>query len=99
MESTKQTTKEKPFLPRLARFFAWIVASLIFLIVLIIILIQLPAVQDYARKKVVSYLENKLKTKVEIGKLAIKFPTSVSFQKVYFEDQSKDTLLYGGEIK
>src|SRR5487761_2339904 len=99
MESTKQPTKKKPLLQRLARFFAWVVASLIFLIVVIIILIQLPTVQNYARKKVVSYLENKLKTKVEIGHLAIKFPTAVSFQNVYFEDQSKDTLLYGGEIK
>ncbi|MGH2566399.1 MAG: AsmA family protein, partial [Ginsengibacter sp.] len=32
------------------------------------------------------------------GKLAVKFPTSLSLQNVFFEDQSKDTLLYGGEL-
>ena len=47
----------------------------------------------------VSYLEHKLKTKVAIGKLDIKFPTALSLQDVYIEAQDKDTLLYGGELK
>ncbi|MEO9003410.1 MAG: translocation/assembly module TamB domain-containing protein, partial [Ginsengibacter sp.] len=55
--------------------------------------------QNFAREKVVTYLEHKLKTTVEIGKLDIKFPTAISLQKVFFEDQTKDTLIYGGEIK
>ncbi len=46
-----------------------------------------------------TYLENKLKTKVAIGKLDIKFPTALSLQNVYIEAQDKDTLLYGGELK
>ncbi|MEO6814196.1 MAG: AsmA family protein, partial [Ginsengibacter sp.] len=100
MESTQQITKKKrTLLSKLLRILAWIIASIIFLIVLAVILIQLPSVQNFGRKKVVSYLENKLKTKVEIGKLDIKFPTALSLQNVYFQDQSKDTLLYGGEIK
>ncbi|HEY9364085.1 MAG TPA: hypothetical protein VIQ00_12525, partial [Chitinophagaceae bacterium] len=100
METTKQTTKNKrSFLSKLLRVFAWIIASVIFLVILILILIQLPAVQNFGRKKVVNYLEHKLKTKVAIGRLDIDFPTTLSLQKVYFEDQSKDTLLYGGELK
>jgi hypothetical protein len=100
MESTQQIIKKKrTLLSKLLRILAWIIASIIFLIVLAVILIQLPSVQNFGRKKVVSYLENKLKTKVEIGKLDIKFPTALSLQNVYFQDQSKDTLLYGGEIK
>ncbi|HEV2831083.1 MAG TPA: AsmA family protein, partial [Hanamia sp.] len=100
METTKQTTKTKrSFLSKLLRVFAWIIVSFIFLVILILILIQLPAVQNFGRKKVVNYLEHKLKTKVAIGRLDIDFPTTLSLQKVYFEDQSKDTLLYGGELK
>lgn len=99
MESEQATKKKRSVLSKLGRVFAWILASVIFLIFLVFILIQTPFVQNYARKKVVSYLENKLKTKVEIGKLDVKFPTAISLQNVFFEDQSKDTLLYGGEIK
>ncbi len=100
MEKTKQATKKKrSILSKLLRIFAWLVASVFFLAILILILIQIPAVQNFGRKKVVAFLEHKLKTKVEIGKLDINFPTTLSLQNVYFEDQSKDTLLYGGEIK
>ncbi len=101
MESEKPTApkKKRSLLAKTGRVLAWILASLISLIILILILVQLPAVQNFARKKVVSYLENKLHTKVEIGKLDIKFPTALSLQNIYIEDQSKDTLLYGGELK
>ncbi len=91
--------KKRTALNIVGRIFAWIIASVLLLIVLVLILIQVPAVQNFARKKIVSYLENKIHTKVEIGKLDIDFPTALSLQNVYIEDQSKDTLLYGGEIK
>ena len=99
MEVEKEETKKKrSFLFKLGKVIAWIVGSVIFLFILILLLIQTSFVQNFARKKIVSYLDHKLKTKVEIGKLDIKFPTTVSLQNVFFEDQSKDTLLYGGEI-
>ncbi len=98
-EKPKAPKKKRSLLAKTGRVVAWILASLVFLIILILILIQVPAVQNFARKKVVSYLENKLHTKVEIGKLDIKFPTALSLQNIYIEDQSKDTLLYGGELK
>ena len=100
MESKEEVIKKKrSTLSKLARIVAWILGSIIFLFILIILLIQTSFVQNFARKKVVGYLENKLKTRVEIGKLDIKFPTALSLQNVFLEDQSKDTLLYGGEIK
>jgi hypothetical protein len=100
MELEKEVIKKKrSLLSTRARILVWILGSVVFLIILVLILIQTPYVQNIARKKVVSYLEHKLKTTVQIGKLDIKFPTAISLQKVFFEDQSKDTLLYGGEIK
>jgi translocation and assembly module TamB len=100
MESKQEEQKKKrSLLFRLFKVFAWILGSILFLIVLVLLLIQTSFVQNFARKKVVTYLENKLKTKVAIGKLDIKFPTALSLQNVYFQDQTKDTLLYGGEIK
>ena len=95
----KAPRKKKSFIAKAGRVLAWVVGSLIFLIILILLLIQTAPVQNFARKKIVAYLENKLKTKIEIGNLDVKFPTSLSLQNVFIEDQSKDTLLYGGELR
>ena len=63
------------------------------------ILIQVPAVQNFAKNKIVAYLENKIKTKVSIGTLRIAFPKQIVLRDVYFEDQHKDTLLAGKELR
>jgi translocation and assembly module TamB len=73
----------------------WFVAVLL----LIAVLVQTPPVQNFARKKVQAYLQNKLGTRIEIGRLRIGFPSSVVLDNVYLEDKTKDTLLYGGRIK
>ncbi|HSN08258.1 MAG TPA: hypothetical protein VLS85_04425, partial [Hanamia sp.] len=98
-EEGTATKKKKSNLSTIVKVFLWIIASVLFLIMLVLILIQTSFVQNFARKKVVSYLHNKLNTKVEIGKLDIDFPTTLSLQNVFIEDQSKDTLLYGKELK
>ncbi|AEW02073.1 protein of unknown function DUF490 [Niastella koreensis GR20-10] len=73
----------------------WFVA----VVLLIAVLVQTPPVQNFARKKVQAYLQNKLGTRFEIGRLRIGFPSSVVLDNVYVEDKTKDTLLYGGRIK
>lgn len=78
---------------------AWLLVSVILLVVLVLILIQVPAVQQFAKGKVVAYLEKKLKTKVVIGRLDINFPKRIVLEKIYFEDQRKDTLLAGDTIR
>ncbi len=78
---------------------AWVVGSIIFLLLLLCILIQIPAVQNFAKNKAVSYLEGKIKTKVSIGTLAIAFPKQIVLKDVFFEDQQKDTLVYAKEIR
>ncbi|WP_026898579.1 translocation/assembly module TamB [Daejeonella oryzae] len=81
------------------KIFLWIAGSIIFLVLLIFVLIQVPAVQDFARKKTVSFLQNKLKTKVEIKKLSLDLPKLIVLEDVYFEDQNQDTLLAGDTLK
>ena len=84
---------------KILKIFAWIIGIFIFLILLIYILIQVPAVQNFAKNKVVSYLQGKIKTKVEIGKLSLDFPKRLVLENIYFEDQKKDTLLFAGKIR
>jgi hypothetical protein len=65
---------------------------------LLVLAIQIPSVQNYAKEKMVTYLEGKIKTKVVIDKFTIGFPEKIILEGVYFEDQKKDTLLSGDKI-
>ena len=89
----------KKILRKTLKIIAWIAGSIIALLLVLLILIQIPAVQNFAKNKIVAYLENKLHTRVAIEKLSIDFPKQIVLEKVYFEDQQKDTLLAGGKIQ
>ncbi|WP_153796147.1 translocation/assembly module TamB domain-containing protein [Foetidibacter luteolus] len=89
----------KKFARRFFKVIGWLLISIVLLLVLVIILIQVPAVQNFARKKIVSYLQGKLHTKVEIAKLTINFPRQLIVQGIYLEDQHKDTLLAAKKVQ
>ncbi|HUM66867.1 MAG TPA: hypothetical protein PLV32_13500, partial [Chitinophagaceae bacterium] len=74
--------------------FLWI----FFLIVLVFLLVLTPPVQNFIRKKAVTYLENKLATRVEVGRVYVGLPRDIVLEKIYVEDRKKDTLLYGGKL-
>lgn len=76
----------------------WVTVSIIGLLVLVLILIQLQVVQDYAKDKAVVYLNQKLGTRVSVGGLSIDFPNRVVLKNFYFEDQQKDTLVSGERL-
>ncbi|MFT6749252.1 MAG: hypothetical protein ACJAQ1_001187, partial [Flavobacterium sp.] len=88
----------KKYLFKALKIFLWIVGILLGLFLLIVIALQIPAVQNFAKNKAVTYLEDKIKTKVEIGKIEIGLPKKIILENVYFEDQNKDTLLSGEKL-
>ena len=65
---------------------------------LLVVAIQIPSVQNYAKVKAVTYLEGKIKTKVTIKRIEIGLPKKVILEGVYFEDQKKDTLFAGEKL-
>ena len=77
----------------------WIIASIIFLILLVFILIQVPGVQNFAKNKTVTFLQNKIHTRVKIGHISLGLPKLLVLEDVYFEDQKRDTLLAGEKLK
>jgi hypothetical protein len=77
----------------------WIIGSIIFLILLIIILIQVPSVQNFLKNKAVTFIEGKIHTKVAIGHFSLGLPKLIVLEDVYFEDQKKDTLIAGDKLK
>jgi translocation and assembly module TamB len=72
---------------------------LVLFFLIIILAIQTPPGQNFIRKRVVAWLENKLHTRIEIGKVYIGLPKNIVLENVYIEDKQKDTLLSGGNIK
>lgn len=76
----------------------WIIGSIIGLFLLVVLLIQIPAIQNSIKNKAVTYLEGKIHTPVRIGKIEIGLPKKIILEDVYFQSQSGDTLLSGEKI-
>ncbi|WP_163400699.1 translocation/assembly module TamB domain-containing protein [Flavobacterium fluviatile] len=87
------------FLKKTLRVLLWCVGSVIALLLLLIILIQVPSIQNFVKDKAVTYLHKKIKTKVSLDHISIKFPKDVVLEGFYFEDQKKDTLLAGKRLE
>ncbi|AWI26260.1 translocation/assembly module TamB domain-containing protein [Flavobacterium pallidum] len=78
---------------------AWTIGSILGLFLLVVLLIQIPYVQQRIKDKAVTYLEGKIHTPVKIGRIEIGLPKYVILEDVYIESQQKDTLLAGEKIK
>ena len=92
------TLKKNPW-RRAGRIVLKTILSILLFFIIVVLLIQTPPVQSFVRKKAVSWLENKLDTRVEVGRIYIGLPKNVVLEDVYVEDRQKDTLLSGGKIK
>jgi len=77
----------------------WIIGSVLFLVLLIVVLIQVPAVQNFVKDKAVSFIQGKIHTPVKIGHISLGLPKLIVLEDVYFEDQHKDTLIAGEKLK
>ncbi|CAI2766966.1 translocation/assembly module TamB domain-containing protein [Flavobacterium collinsii] len=87
------------FLKKTLRVLLWCMASVITLLLLLIILIQVPSVQNFVKDKAITYLHKKIKTKVSLEHISIEFPKDIVLEGFYFEDQKKDTLLSGKRLE
>ena len=94
-----QVSRQKFNWIRTTRIFLKSILVIIGIFILIFLLLQTPPVQNILRKKAVAWLETKLETKVEVGKLYVGFPQKIELSNIYVEDRNKDTLLSGGSFK
>lgn len=84
---------------KLARIAAKTALFIILFFLIIILLIQTGPVQNLIRNKTVAFLEKKLQTRVEVGKIYIGLPKNIVLENVYIEDRQQDTLFSGGRIE
>ncbi len=80
------------------KYTAIFLGSLLVLIILLILSLQLPAVQNFAKGKLVNYLEEKIHTKVSLDRVYIGFPNSLVMENLYLQGQKVDTLLYAKKL-
>lgn len=87
--------------PRRKKIVRWIVGSLLTLLllpILLLLLLQLPVVQNFMRNKAESYLQDQLKTDVRIGGLRFSWFNAIRLNDVFVGDTRKDTLLSSREL-
>src|SRR6188474_1775960 len=94
MDQAKKGNWVKP-----ARIVAKTVLFVVLFLLVILLLLQTGPVQNILRVKAVAYLEKKLQTKVEVGRVYIGLPKNIILENIYVEDRQKDTLLSGGKIE
>ncbi|MBC3539061.1 translocation/assembly module TamB domain-containing protein [Rufibacter sp. H-1] len=76
----------------------WIIGGVLVLVVLLLVALQIPKVQDFAASKAENYLQNKIGTEVRIGKFRSDFRKDILLEGVYLEDQKGDTLWYSERL-
>ena len=68
--------------------------SFVLLISVLLFSFRLPAVQNFVKGKLVTYLEDKIKTEVKLDRVYVGFPNSLVMENLYLKGQKVDTLLY-----
>jgi hypothetical protein len=76
----------------------FVFSVLICLLILVTLIVQIPAVQNYLRNQSVAYLEKKLERKVSIDHLNLEWLSKIGLEGVHIEDQTGDTTLYAGHL-
>ncbi|HEX8561549.1 MAG TPA: translocation/assembly module TamB domain-containing protein [Flavobacterium sp.] len=89
------SVKIKKYARKTLKILLWIIGSIIGLFLLIVVLIQVPAIQNVIKDKAVAYLEDKIKTPVRIDRIEIGLPKKVIIEGVYLQTQQGDTLFFG----
>ncbi len=85
---------KKKILKKLMKVISWIVATFLFILISIILLIRIPLIQNKLTQKAVRFLESKIGTEVRVDRIYISFPKKIVIEGLYAEDQEKDTLLF-----
>lgn len=96
MEKEKKPTN---YPRKIARIVLKSILFLFLFVVFVFLILLTPPAQRFLTGKVEGYLQNKLKTKVEIGSISFGLSGNINLQNVYIEDRTKDTLVSGGTIK
>lgn len=99
----EQDNNSPPTTPPRPRRRAWKLArrfflGITFLLLVLILLVQIPAVQNWLATQVTRSLGNTLETRVSVDNVHISWLDEMTIDGLYIEDKYGDTLLYGQTI-
>jgi uncharacterized protein involved in outer membrane biogenesis len=75
------------------------IGSIVLLLIIALLLLRLPSVQNYVTHKVVAFVSKKTHSRIELKKLYIEFPKSIVIENLFAEDLAHDTLLNVNKLK
>lgn len=76
----------------------YIIGSILLLLILIVLSLRLPVVQQKITDYATNFVSDKTNTEVKIDRLYISFLGEAVIEGIYLEDQQEDTLLYTKSI-
>jgi hypothetical protein len=80
------------------RIAVYMLGSLLLLILLALLALTLPPVQQRITREAQSFLQEKLHTRVEIASIGLRFPYYIALKGLLLEDQQQDTLIRIGNL-
>ncbi|GAC1367827.1 MAG: translocation/assembly module TamB domain-containing protein [Hymenobacter sp.] len=75
-----------------------LLALVLLLVIVVAVVLQLPAGQDFVAHRAETYLRDKLHTEVRIATFRTDFRHAINLDGVYLADQQRDTLLSVGHL-
>lgn len=79
---------------KIGKIIGWIFVSILVLLLLVIVAIQIPYVQNKVKDVAITFVQDKIGTPVRLDRIEIAFPKKIVVKGLYLESQQKDTLLY-----
>lgn len=93
-----ETAKKYLWVP-IIKVIAWIIGSMAALLIVLILALNIPAVQTFVTGKISNSLSKKIGTEISVGEVKIAFPKTVKINEIFVAGQRADTLLYVEEIR
>lgn len=98
-EDIGSKSKGKPWLKRIGRGLLYLASSIILLLIVLILLIRIPGVQQWITDKATDYITAETGAHCSIDRLLLTFKGRLWLEGVYMEDLQKDTLLYSSGLE
>ncbi|ELR73198.1 hypothetical protein C900_05247 [Fulvivirga imtechensis AK7] len=92
------TNKAKSVLLKILKGIGWFFLGLILLLIIIILSLRIPKVQQLITDEAVKFFKSKVNTEARIGRLYVNFPKTIIIENIYIEDLKGDTLVYSQRI-
>ncbi len=93
-----QLKRKKSVLRRILTALAWVVLSPVFLLLLLVVLLYVPAVQQFAVDTATDILSEQTGMRVSVGEVRLKFPLDLSLRRMTAVAESGDTVLDADEL-